>query len=92
MNKVSLEKLLKRRDQLDTRIKLTQARVQSQQRKDEVRKKILTGAYFLEKNASENKTDILIQELDNFLFRTGDRNLFGLPPRPENENVASESI
>ncbi len=88
MNKTCLEKLLKRKDQLEARIKLTQAKVQSQERKDETRRKILVGAYILEKYTSENKSEFLVQELDNFLFRTCDRNLFGLPPRPESENLS----
>lgn len=92
MNNSNLEKLLKRKDQLDARIKIVQARTQSQLRKDETRRKILAGAYILDKYTLENKSDVLIQELDNFLFKPRDRSLFGLPPRIANDISISEDV
>jgi len=83
MTNLSLEKLLKQKEQLEARIKMMQTRTQLQSRKDETRRKILAGAYVLKKYESENKGDEFIQELDQFLFKAGDRILFGLPPRAE---------
>lgn len=92
MNSKNIEILLKRKDQLENRIKLLRVKTQSQDRKDETRRKILAGAYILEKYNSNNNMNILIQELDNFLFRARDRSLFGLAPRIPKDKAISEII
>jgi hypothetical protein len=61
---------------------LTQKEV-SQKRKVETRKKILAGAYLLEKHEREGTVEGLIKELDSFLIRAHDRILFGLPIKEE---------
>lgn len=86
MKSINLEKLLKRKDQLDARIKVAQTKTQLQNRKNETRRKILTGAYILEKYSQENRIDMLVKELDTFLSRPQDRSLFGLPPKDSNNN------
>lgn len=78
---MALDKLLKQKEQLENQIKLMHSKTKTQTRKDDSRRKILVGTYVLEKYDSEDKREELIQELDRFLFRTGDRILFGLPPR-----------
>jgi phage shock protein A len=55
------------------------AREDAQKRKDEIRKQILVGSYFLEKYESEGAYDKLVEQLNNFLKRQKDRLLFGLP-------------
>lgn len=47
-------------------------------RKNDTRKKILVGAYILDKYKKEGTTEILKAELDAFLTRKQDRVLFGL--------------
>ena len=46
---------------------------------DDTRKKILIGAYFMEKY--KDKMNELVPQLDRFLVRDGDRELFGLSPK-----------
>jgi hypothetical protein len=50
-----------------------------QRRKDDTRKKILVGAYIIDKHERTGTTEILLEELDTFLSRKQDRELFGLP-------------
>lgn len=64
------------------------ASIEARKRKDEdrlmTRKKILIGAYILDKhNNDTNQLGSLINELDKFLVRPGDRKLFGLPVKNE---------
>lgn len=49
-----------------------------QRRKDDTRKKILVGAYMIDKHEKAGTTELLLDELDNFLSREQDRELFGL--------------
>lgn len=49
-----------------------------QKRKDDARKKILVGAYIIDKHERAETTEILMEELDMFLSRKKDRELFGL--------------
>lgn len=83
---------MKQKQQLEERIKLAQSATQLQLRKDDARRKILIGAYVLDKYNSENKFDELIHELDQFLFRPTDRILFDLPPRVENAKAMPEGL
>lgn len=89
MNNPSLEALRKKQAQLQARIQMLQAREEMQRRKNDTRKKILIGSYFLDKYEKENARQILIAELDKFLFRKRDRELFGLAPRGEEINHQS---
>jgi hypothetical protein len=50
-----------------------------QRRKEDTRKKILVGAYIIDKHERTGTTEILLEELDTFLSRKQDRELFGLP-------------
>ena len=50
-----------------------------QRRKDDTRKKILVGAYIIDKYERTGTTEMLLEELDTFLSRKQDRELFGLP-------------
>lgn len=51
-----------------------------QRRKNETRKKILVGAYIIDKHERKGTTELLLEELETFLSRKQDRELFGLPP------------
>jgi hypothetical protein len=78
----------KRLDDLDKKIKqlqaqkaAEQARLKNQQKKDDTRRKILVGAYFLEQAEKEDGMQALIKKIDPFLTRKADRRLFGLPDK-----------
>jgi hypothetical protein len=83
-----LKKLKDKKDKLESQIKLQQAKLNAQAKKDDTRRKILVGAYFLEKITKEGSMPGLQKELDKFLFRPNDRALFELAPRA----VAKEPV
>lgn len=74
-----LNKLEKQMKQLQQRIASEKAKVKAKERKDDTRRKILVGAYFMEKY--ENNMDELVKMIDPFLTRVKDRELFGLEAR-----------
>lgn len=88
MSSVTLEKLLQQQLKLDVKIKAVKARESYQERKNETRRKILAGAYILEKHRKDETMHLLSKELDWFLTRKNDRALFGLykKDRPEQDN------
>jgi hypothetical protein len=95
MDKTALESLLKKQSQLQARIQTLQAKAETQKRKEDTRRKILAGAYILFKVERAGTEEAFISELDEFLFRKRDRELFGLPPREEEnqlKKVTSESV
>ena len=77
----ALEALLKKQAMIEARIQLLKSKETSQKRTDDSRKKILAGAYLLEKHEKAGTLEELVQELDGFLSRKNDRALFGLPDR-----------
>jgi hypothetical protein len=83
MGKSRLEKLLEQREAVNARIRREQTKTQTQQRKDDTRRKILAGAAVLdraEKDAASKGE--LHRLLAGFLVRDDDRALFGLAPLP----------
>lgn len=78
MGSVALEKLLQQQAKLDAKIKAIKSRESYQGRKNETRRKVLAGAYILEKHRKEETMHLLNKELDWFLTRKNDRSLFGL--------------
>lgn len=78
MGSATLERLLQQQLKLDTKIKAIKTREAYQERKNETRRKILAGAYILEKHRKEETMHLLNKELDWFLTRKNDRALFGL--------------
>ena len=79
-----IEKLEKQMKQLQERIASEKARVKKKERKDDTRRKILVGAYFLEKY--EDNMAELVKMIDPFLSREKDRELFGLEAKDIPEN------
>ncbi|HQZ88196.1 MAG TPA: hypothetical protein PLV31_06920 [Gammaproteobacteria bacterium] len=78
-----LENLLKKHSQLEARIQSLKAKESTQKRKNDNRKKILAGAYILEKHEKAGTLQELMTELDKFLIRKNDRVLFGLVEETE---------
>ncbi|WP_236869643.1 hypothetical protein [Candidatus Bandiella numerosa] len=57
-----------------------QNREQSKERKDNTRRKILIGSYYLDKANKNNSFDDVVKLMDSYLMRNSDRKLFGLNP------------
>ena len=75
-----LESLLKKQEALQNQIASVQARKRKEEDRVMTRKKILLGAYILEKSKmSPDDFEKLVKEMDTFLTRPNDRKLFGLP-------------
>lgn len=89
MNRDYLEKLKQQREQLNARIQAAEAREKSAERKRDARRKILVGAYYLDK-ARQDKTEAeLVKTLDAFLTRDSDRSLFGLLALPKTHTTSA---
>lgn len=79
-----LSDLQKKQAALQNRIASVEARKRKEEDRILTRKKILIGAYMLEK-CKEAQEDFkkLLQELDKFLIRPHDRKLFNLPVKSD---------
>lgn len=88
MPKQTLESIVKKKAQLTARLQLLTQKEVSQKRKVETRKKILAGAYILEKHERGGTLEGFVKELGDFLIREHDRVLFGLPPKEEVKDKA----
>jgi len=75
-DKDKLQKLIDQRNQLEERIKRQKMKLDSQERQRDTRRKILAGAYLLEKH--KDRPEELKNLLDKFLSRPADRELFNL--------------
>lgn len=80
----TLERLKKQRAVIDARIQATEARSNHAKRKQDTRRKILIGSYFLDKAIKENKLDEIKKLMDNYLSRDSDRKLFELVLKKDN--------
>lgn len=75
-----LQQLKAQQDKLKARIQAIEARQKVSVRKQDTRKKILIGSFFLDKAEKENNMAELVKQIDKFLTRNSDRSLFDLPP------------
>jgi hypothetical protein len=86
-----IEKVEEQKKQLEQRLLTMKNRLKKQERVEDTRKKILVGAYFMEKY--KDKMDELAPELDRFLVRELDRKLFGLSPlNGDSKSEARQSV
>lgn len=76
----NLDSLKKKRNVLNARIRLMQNREQSKERKDNTRRKILIGSYYLDQANKNNSFNDVVKLMDIYLTRDSDRKLFGLTP------------
>ncbi len=74
-----LEKLKAQRAKLEARIQAAEARSKTSQRKQETRRKILVGSYYLDQAQGSEQQAALRQLMDGYLKRDSDRTLFNLP-------------
>ena len=90
-----LDVLKKKKGHLNARIQKLEALQKSREIKRDTRRKILIGAYFIDKANEEESLDSLFQQLDKYLKRNSDRELFQLDPiadekKSEETKVAKE--
>ena len=83
MSKHRLERLKEQREKLNSRIQAVEARVKTSERKKDIRKKILVGAYYLDAAEKNNTMDEIKSLMDKYLKRDFDRELFGREPLPD---------
>lgn len=89
---MSIHKLQKLRDkkaQIDAKIQKLASQHRAQERKLDTRRKIIAGALALHhaaKNPDDPFSRKLFRLLDEYVTKPYERNLFGLPPLPEDFN------
>ena len=83
-----IKKLQQKQSIIKARIQILQNKLKNKQRKFDTRRKILIGAYFLNKFIKENKLNELKSIMNEFLTRDHDRQLFDLNSV---ENVEKEN-
>jgi hypothetical protein len=80
-----LDALKKKQEQLRAQIQKLESLEKSRDRKRDTRRKILLGSYFLDKAREEGTLDSLFQQMENYLKRNTDRELFQLTPLVEDQ-------
>lgn len=84
MKKDRLDTLTKKRDQINAQIQSIKAKEQSQQRKDDTRRKVLIGGIIMKMvKTGEMPKDRLDAMLNKYLDQDRDRALFDLPAKPK---------
>ena len=81
-----LEKLEKQKAQLTARIQSVKTREKTSERKQEMRRKILIGSYYLDQSRKNGQFGKLKEVISEYLKRDSDRALFELSDMPKNEN------
>lgn len=77
-NQAYLQKLNNRQEKLTTKIQHVKARQKMQEHKQDTRRKILIGSYYLDQAIKNNQLNELKELMDHFLKRDSDRALFNL--------------
>ena len=84
MKKTQLEKLKVREAQIKARIQTLEAADKTRERKKDVRRKILLGAYVLQQlRVGDSRAEAFRVELSAYLTRDTDRALFGFEALPK---------
>ena len=73
-----LEKLKTQQAKLSARIQAAEARLKVSERKQDTRRKILVGSYYLDKAVKEGTMEELKKIMEAYLSRDTDRKLFNL--------------
>jgi len=82
-----LTRLKEKRDAYNARIRQAQTKLKSSERRKDTRRKVLAGATVLGWAGKDSDFSTrLMKELDAFLVRDPDRELFGLKPLKKPEN------
>ena len=80
LTNTKIESLDKKISRLQARKTVEVARLRKQKRKEDTRRKILVGAYYLDQAEKKGTMEKLKKMMDKFLVRENDRKLFGLSP------------
>jgi hypothetical protein len=80
-----LDALKKKQEQLSAQIQKLESLEKSRVQKCDTRRKILIGSYFLDKASEEGTLDSLNQQMEHYLKRNTDRELFQLTPLVEDQ-------
>lgn len=75
-----LENLKKKEAQLKAKIQKLESLEKSRERKQDTRRKILIGSYFIHQAKQEGRLDELYQQLHQYIKRDNDKELFPLTP------------
>lgn len=76
-----LEKLKAQKEKIEARIQGAETREKVKTRKQDTRRKILIGAYYLDMAQENNSMDEIKKLMDGYLSRDSDRKLFDLNPQ-----------
>jgi hypothetical protein len=87
----ALEKLKAQQLKITARIQQMEARSKVTERKQDMRRKILVGAYYLNQTRDKKDFEELKKALDSYLTRNSDRRLFELPDIEEPEKGKKEN-
>lgn len=71
-----LEKLKSQKAKIEARIQQVTSREKVKERKEDTRRKILVGAYYLDKAKKENTMHEINKAMSNYLTRESDKKLF----------------
>ncbi|WP_419421451.1 mobilization protein (plasmid) [Legionella sp. D16C41] len=83
-----LEILKKKQEQLRVQIQKLESLEKSRERKRDTRRKILIGSYFIDKASQEGTLFDLYQQMDKYIKRNTDRELFHLEPLKEEQSIS----
>ena len=88
-----LDALKKKKEQLNAQIQKLENLEKSRDRKRDTRRKILIGSYFIDKANQEGALVALYQQMDTYIKRNADRELFQLTPIvDESESKITEPV
>lgn len=71
-----LEKLEQKKQQLAAQIKLVESRQKAQARKEDTRRKILVGAYYIKQAEAKGEIEQLYHNVREYVKRDNDKRLF----------------
>lgn len=78
-----IDKLKAQQAKIAAQIQYIEARTKTTERKQETRRKILVGSYYLDQARNNQQFEILKKSMDGYLKRNSDRKLFDLPELAE---------
>jgi flagellar motility protein MotE (MotC chaperone) len=88
-----LDALKKKKEQLNAQIQKLENLEKSRERKRDTRRKILIGSYFIDKANKNGGLVDLYQQMDEYIKRNADRELFQLTPlAEEHESQITEPV
>ncbi|HHW4982782.1 TPA: mobilization protein [Legionella anisa] len=82
-----LDALKKKQEQIRAQIQKLESLEKARERKRDARRKILIGSYFIDKANQEGTLFDLYQQMNHYIKRNADRELFHLEPIQEEQSV-----